>query len=437
MRRDKYCKYLARLQPLNSADRIKHKVHAATSPDRSRTTHQQEDMHMRKATWLSGPLALGLAACLALPAMAQETAKVGLILPMTGPFASTGKQVEAAARLYLQRNGAAVAGKRIELVVRDDGGVADTTRRLAQELIVNEKVQFLAGFGLTPLAFAAAPIATQAKVPMIVMAAGTSIITEQSPFIVRSSFTLPQVTVVLADWAAKNKIRKVVTLVSDYGPGIDAENAFKGRFTAAGGQVAAELRVPLANPDFAPFLQRVRDAGPDAVFVFVPSGAGAAFAKQFVERGLDKSGIRLIATGDVTDDDILNQMGDVTLGVITAHHYSAAHPSPANRAFTEAFAKAYNMRPNFMAAGGYDGMHLVYKALEATKGATGGEALVAAMKGLAWESPRGPVSIDRETRDIVQNVYIRKVEKQNGQLYNVEFETVPAVKDPVKAAKRN
>ncbi len=391
---------------------------------------------MRRGNRLNVVLALGLAACLAGPAMAQDTVKVGLILPMTGIFASTGKQVEAAAKLYMQIHGATVAGKKLELILKDDGGVADTTRRLAQELVVNDKVQFLAGFGLTPLALATAPIATQGKVPMIVMAAATSIITEQSPFIVRSSFTLPQVSIGIADWAAKNKIKKVVTLVSDYGPGIDAENAFKGRFTAAGGQVAAELRVPMANPDFAPFLQRVRDASPDAVFVFVPSGAGSAFAKQFVERGLDKSGIRLIATGDVTDDDILNRMGDVTLGVITSHHYSAAHPSAANRAFVDAFTKANNMRPNFMGVGGYDGMHLIYKSLEATKGATGGEALVAAMKGMSWESPRGPVSIDAETRDIVQNVYIRKVENVNGQLYNVEFDTIPAVKDPVKAAKR-
>ena len=271
---------------------------------------------------------------------------------------------------------------------------------------------------------------------MIVMAAATSIITEQSPFIVRTSFTLPQVAIGIADWAAKNKIRKVVSLVSDYGPGIDAENAFKGRFTAAGGQMAAELRVPLANPDFAPFLQRVRDAAPDAVFVFVPSGVGASFAKQFVERGLDKSGIRLIGTGDVTDDDILNRMGDVTLGVITSHHYSAAHPSAVNRAFVDAFTKAAQMRPNFMAVGGYDGMHLIYKSLEATKGATGGEALLAAMKGMSWESPRGPVSIDPQTRDIIQNVYIRKVEKSGDQLYNVEFDTIPMVKDPVKAAKQ-
>jgi branched-chain amino acid transport system substrate-binding protein len=318
------------------------------------------------------------------------------------------------------------------VILKDDGGTADTTRRLAQELVVNDKVAFLAGFGLTPTALATAPIATQAKVPMIVMAAATSMITEQSPFIVRSGFTLPQITLPMAEWAAKNNLKKVVTLVTDYGPGIDAETQFKKTFTAAGGTVPAELRVPLKNPDFAPFLQRVRDASPDAVFVFVPSGVGSIFMKQFAERGLDKSGIKLIATGDVTDDDILNDMGDVALGVVNTMHYSAAHDSALNKEYVAAMRKAANLRANFHSVGGYDGMHLIYKALEATKGNTSGEALVNAMKGMAWESPRGPVSIDRETRDITQNVYVRRVEKRDGQLWNVEFHTVSAVKDPGK-----
>lgn len=378
-----------------------------------------------------GALALTLASG---AAMAQEVVKVGLILPMTGPFASTGRQIEAAAKLYMQQNGDTVAGKKIALIVKDDTGVADVTKRIAQELVVNEKAAVLAGFGLTPLALATAPIATQAKVPEIVMAAGTSIITEQSPYIVRTSFTLPQVTVGMAEWAAGNNIKKVVTLVSDYGPGIDAQKAFEKKFGQLNGQVVASLQVPLRNPDFAPFLQRMTDLKPDAVFVFVPSGVGSIFMKQFVERGLDKSGIRLIATGDVTDDDILDQMGEAALGTITTHHYSAAHPSPENKAFVAAFGKANNnMRPNFMAMGGYDGMHVIYEALKKTKGSTDGTALVGAMKGLSWVSPRGPVSIDPETRDIIQNVYVRKVEKIDGHLYNVEFKTFEKVKDPVKA----
>jgi branched-chain amino acid transport system substrate-binding protein len=376
------------------------------------------------------------ALALALPlANAQSnTFKIGLILPMTGQQASTGRQVEAGVRLYMAQNGDTVAGKKIEVIVKDDTATPDVTKRLAQELVVNDKVNVLAGFGVTPAALAAAPIATQSKTPELVMAAATSSITEASPYIVRSSFTLPQVSVAMGDWAPKNGIKTVVTLVSDYGPGNDAEKFFKERFQLNGGKVLDSLRVPLRNPDFAPFLQKVRDAKPDALFVFVPSGAGSAVMKQFLERGMDKAGIRLIATGDVTDDDQLNDMGDGALGVVTSHHYSAAHPSAMNKKFVESFEKANkNMRPNFMAVGGYDGMHVIYEALKKTKGQGGGDALLAAMKGQIFESPRGEILIDAQTRDIVQDVYLRKVEKKNGQLYNVEFDVIKAVKDPGKA----
>jgi branched-chain amino acid transport system substrate-binding protein len=369
-------------------------------------------------------------------AHAQDTIKIGLILPMTGPFASTGRQIEAAVKLYMAENGATVAGKKIEVILKDDTNVADTTKRLAQELIVNDGAKVIAGFGLTPLALAAAPIATQAKVPEVVMAAGTSIITERSPFIVRTSFTVAQKASVMGQWAAKNKIEKVFTVVADYAPGHDAEKVFKDAFTKAGGQVVGEARVPMANPDFAPFLQRAADAKPEAIFVFVPSGQGAAFTKQFVERGLDKSGIKLIATGDLPDDDILNNFGDTALGLISAGHYSAAHPSAKNKAYVAAFEKANpGMRPNFMSVGGYDGMHLIYEALKKTNGNADGEALIAAMKGLSFESPRGPITIDPETRDIVQNIYLRKVEKVDGKLYNVEFGAIDQVKDPGKTQK--
>jgi len=367
---------------------------------------------------------------------AQEAVKVGLILPMTGQQATTGKQIAAAAKLYMELNGNIVAGKKIELVIKDDATVPETTKRVAQELIVNEKVKFIAGFGITPSALVVAPLATQAKVPAIVMAAGTSIITEKSPYIARTSFTLGQSSVITADWAAKEGIKKVVTLVSDYGPGHDAEASFKQRFLTAGGQVVGELRVPLASPDFAPFLQRARDASPDAIFIFVPSGQGAALVRQFMERGLDKAGIRIIGPGDVMDDDLLNGMGDAVIGTTTVHMYSAAHPSEKNKAFVAAFQKANNFRPNFMAVGGYDGMHLIYEALKKTGGDTDGDKLIAAMKGTSWESPRGPISIDPDTRDIIQNIYIRKVERVNGELYNVEFATFEAVKDPVKAGPK-
>jgi branched-chain amino acid transport system substrate-binding protein len=382
---------------------------------------------------------LTIAALSLLPgvAFAQDTVKIGLILPMTGQQASTGKQIDAAVKLYQAQHGTTVAGKKIEVILKDDTSVPDVTKRLAQELVVNDKVAVLAGFGITPSALATAPIATQAKVPEVVMAAGTSSITEASPFVVRTSFTLAQSAVPMAEWSIKNGIKKVVTMVSDYGPGIDAEKSFSDKFKADGGTIIENLRVPMRSPDFAPVLQKAADTKADALFVFVPSGTGAQFVKQFIERGLDKSGMKLIATGDVTDDDQLNGMGDAVVGVINAHNYSANHDSALNKSYVEAFRKANGgLRPNFMSVGGYDGMHLIYEALKKTGGDANGEKLIAAMKGFAWESPRGPISIDPDTRDIVQNIYIRKVEKVGGELYNVEFATIPNVKDPVKAAKK-
>lgn len=383
-----------------------------------------------KAAVLISALALGV-----VPAMAEDVT-VGLILPMTGPSASTGKQEKAGAELYIAQHGDKVAGKTIKLIVKDDTGAADVTKRLAQEAIANDHAVALMGFGLTPLAFAVAPIATEAKVPEIVTAAATAVITEKSPFIVRTSFTLPQASAPMAQWAAKNGIKKVVTIVSDYGPGLDAEKWFGETFKHEGGEIVEAIRTPLKNPDFAPFLQRVKDDKPDAVFVFVPSGFGAMVMKQFVEQGLAKAGVKLIGTGDVTDDDQLNGMGEAALGVVTTHHYSAAHDSPENKAFVAAFEKANGFRPNFMGVAAYDGMALLYHALETTKGATDGPGLIEAMKGAKWMSPRGPVEIDPDTRDIVQNMYVRKVEQKDGKLYNMEFETIPMVKDPFKAAKK-
>ena len=389
---------------------------------------------MHKRSLLQSAAALALLGACGLSLAQDNTFKIGLILPITGQQATTGRQIEAAAKLWMAQNGDTVAGKKVQLIVKDDASVPANTRRLAQELAVNDKVNVLAGMGITPSALAVAPIATQSKTPLVVMAAATSSITEASPFIIRTSFTLPQAAVAMADWAPKNGIKNVVTLVSDYGPGIDAERYFRERFLFNGGKVAESLRVPMMNPDFAPFLQKVRDLKPDALYVFVPSGAGAALMKQFGERGMDKAGIRLIGTGDITDDDQLNDMGDVALGVVTSHHYSTDHNSPANKKFVEAFQKANKgMRPNFMAIGGYDGMRVIYEALRQTKGQGGGDALLAAMKGQIFESPRGQVLIDAQTRDIVQDEYLRKVERKDGQLYNVEFDVLKAVKDPGKA----
>ena len=392
-------------------------------------------MFVRNKTLTLASAALAAAALASGAARAEDVFKIGLIVPMTGGQASTGKQIDNAIKLYMQQNGDTVAGKKIQVILKDDAALPDNTKRLAQELIVNDKVNVIAGFGVTPAAFAAAPLATQGKIPEVVMAAGTSIITEKSPYIVRTSFTLPQSSTIIGDWAVKNGIKKVATLTSDYAPGNDALASFKERFTAGGGEIVEEVKVPLQNPDFAPFLQRMKDAKPDAMFVFVPAGQGGNFMKQYAERGLDKSGIKVIGPGDVTDDDLLNDMGDAVLGAVTAHIYSAAHPSAKNKEFVAAYKKAYNSRPGFMAVGGYDGIHLIYEALKKSGGKTDGDSLLAAMKGMAWESPRGPISIDPETRDIVHNVYIRKVEKVDGELYNVEFQTFEAVKDPGKAKK--
>jgi branched-chain amino acid transport system substrate-binding protein len=371
----------------------------------------------------------------AFAAAAQDIIKIGLILPMTGPFASTGRQVEAGAKAYMALNGDSVAGKKIELVLRDDGGVADQTRRIAQELVVNDGAKILAGFGLTPLAMSVAPVLNQAKIPAIITSATTSAIMKQSEYYLRTSMAGPQSAVPVASWAVANNLKRVVTLVSDYGPGIDIEQGFTNQFKKEGGTIVEAVRVPLANPDFAPFLQRVRDAKPDAVFAFVPSGVGSLFMKQFVERGLAEAGIKLIATGDVTDDDLLNGIGAASKGVITGHFYSASHESAENKAFVAAVRKANkNMRPNFMAVGGYDALHLAYQAIKKTDGDTDGTKLVEAMKGMAWMSPRGPIAIDPASRDIVQDIYMREVKDVDGELYNVEFATYPKIREP-NAAK--
>ncbi|MGH8758340.1 MAG: ABC transporter substrate-binding protein [Burkholderiales bacterium] len=383
-----------------------------------------------------GAAAIVGAAFAVAPVRAEEPIKVGMVLEMSGPFADIGRQILDGARAYMRANGDTVAGRRIELIVRDTSGAApDIAKRLAQQLIVNDKVDFLAGFGLTPNALAVAPLATESKTPMIVMNAATSVITTRSPYIARVSMTLPQVTAPLANWAVKNGIKEAYTLVSDYGPGIDAETTFRKTFEAAGGRIVGDVRVPLRNPDFAPFLQRVKDAKPQAVFIFLPAGEQpVAFMKGFAERGLDRAGIRLIATGDVTEDGMIEAMGDTPLGVVTSHHYSAAHDSPQNKAFLTAMAGLGDNkhRPNFMAVGGWDGMAAIYEVARRLNGNIDGDKAMEVLKGLKIDSPRGPITIDPETRDVVQTMYIRRVQKINGKLYNVEFEQVANVKDPGK-----
>ncbi len=388
-----------------------------------------------KFTPVFGAMTLAAGMLAASAATQAKDLTIGLIVPMSGPFAAHGKQVTHGIDLYLAEHKQTLGGRKVKLIVKDDTGIAPAVaKRLAQELLVKDKVDILAGFTLTPNAFSVAPLATEAKVPMVVLNAATSSITEKSPNIVRVSMTLPQDTAPMAQWAHANGIKKVYTLVADYGPGHDAETQFKKTFTGLGGQIVGEVRTPVNTPDYAPFLQRIKDAKPDAVFLFVPNGeAGVALAKGYTERGLAAAGIKALATGDVTDEDVLDARGDAALGMITSFHYSAVHDSPENKAFTAAYAKAFPKdRVNFVAAAGYDGMHLIDLALAKTQGDASADAFMAAARGMKWTSPRGPVEIDPQTRDIIQNVYIRKVQRVGGVLQNVEFDTIKAVKDPGK-----
>jgi branched-chain amino acid transport system substrate-binding protein len=407
---------------------------------RSIAVHQQQKSEeSMKTTWMRMIVAAFVAAVPLVAAAQGGPVKVGVIAEFSGPFAAYGEQIEAGMKAYMKQHGDTIAGRKIELVTRDTKGPApDVAKRLAQELITRDRVHFLAGFGLTPNAMAVAPVATEAKVPMIISNAATSAITTKSPYVARVSMTIPQVSAPMADWALKNGIKQVYTVVADYGPGIDAETQFTKSFKAGGGDIVGTVRTPLQNPDFGAAVQRVKDAKPQAVFVFLPAGAqGIGFVKEFNDRGLAQAGIRLIATGDITDDHVLDAMGDPVLGMITAFHYSAAHESPENTAFLKAYAAANDAKlgkPNFMTAAGYDTMAVIYEIVRKV-GGTGdidADKAMSVLKGYKWVSPRGPVMIDPETRDIVQNVYIRKVEKKGGQLANVEFDKIPDVKDPGK-----
>lgn len=376
------------------------------------------------------------AAAFCTSAFAADPVKIGLVLPMSGPFAAYGKQISNGVKLYLAQNGNTFGGRKIELVIKDDspGTAGDVSKRLAQELVVKDKVDILAGFGLTPSAFAVAPIATETKRPMVVMNAATSSITTKSPYILRTSHTLPQFTAPIAIWATKNNIKTAFTLVADFGPGHDAEAQFKKSFAEGGGKLVGEVRVPVRNPDFGPFLQRIKDAKPDAVFLFLPPGGETiSFMKGFAERGLAKAGIQLISTGDLSDEDILGAIGDSAIGLITSGNYAEAHKSPENQAYTTAYYKAYPKdRPNYMSVAGYDGMALIAETLKRTNGDTSAEKFVDTAKQLKWVSPRGPIAIDPATRDIVQTMYIRKVTKVSGKLQNIAFDKVPDFKDPGK-----
>jgi branched-chain amino acid transport system substrate-binding protein len=391
---------------------------------------------MLRRTVLKGLAATAAVGVRATGAAADNVLKMGISIPLTGAgFNAVGRQLSGALKLYIQQHGTEVAGRKLELIIRDDGGVADNARRIVQDMIVNDKVGLI-GIGITPTSLAIAQLVTEAKIPTLVLSSGASVTVTRSPYMVRAGFLQSQQAWIMAEWAFKNGSKRVVTLVNDWAPGIESETAFRARFMQAGGEIIEAIRIPLANPDFAPFLQRVRDLNPDTAFIYFAGPQASIFAKQFAERGLANSGIKIIGPGDLTDDNDLNTMGDQMLGMITSGSYSAAHDSALNNAYVAAFEQTNGFRPDFVSVGAYDGLHLIYEALKKTNGNAEGDALLAAMKGMAWESPRGPISIDPQTRDIVQNIYIRKVEKVNGQLYSVEFATYEAVKDPMKAGSK-
>jgi len=371
-------------------------------------------------------------------AASAQTVKLGIIDTYSGPMAGVGEQLDRGIRLYMKLHEKDLPpGVKLEIIRRDSTGPnPEVAKRLAQELITRDHVQLLGGVVFTPNALAIAPLATEAKVPFIIMNAGTSMITTKSPYIARVSFTLWQSSYPLAEWAAKQGIKTVYSVVSDYGPGIDAEQAFSKGFTDNGGKMVGSVRIPVANPDFVPFLQRAKDAKPDAVFSFVPAGKEAtALMKTFGDLGLHQAGIKLIGPGDITTDEELQNMGDVALGVVTMFHYSAAATRPTNLDFVKAYKAEFGptQEPSFEVVGGYDGMAAIFDVIIAQKGNIDPDKTMALLKG--WKddnSPRGPIYIDPETRDIVQNEYLRRVEKVNGQIANVEIETIPMVKDPWK-----
>ncbi len=383
-------------------------------------------------------LVLGLGLGLSSGALAQETVKIGVILPYSGPFADAANQLQAGIDLYIEKHGNEVAGKTIEIVKKDTGGpAADVAQRVAQELVVRDQVDILAGFALTPEALGAAPVATEAQKLMVVMNAATSIVTEQSSYIVRTSLTIPQVEYVFGKWAfEEGGVKQAYTLVADYGPGHDAEASFSRGFTEAGGEILGSDRTPVANPDFSAYVQRVADADPEAVFIFVPGGAQpAAIGKALVDRGLAPPETKIFAQGELTHPEALESMGETARGIITTFHYTLERDDPLNNEFVTAYREANDGRsPDLFSIGGYDGMHLIYEALKATEGDTGGDALVEAAKGMSWESPRGPMSIDPETRDVIQTVYIREIQEVDGELQNVIIHEIPEVKDPLHGA---
>ncbi len=371
------------------------------------------------------------------PVQAQDTIKIGLIMSYSGQFADLGTMMDAGVKLYMKEHGDTVAGKKIEIIRKDSGAAGtapDVAKRLAQELIVRDKVDILAGFSLTPDALASADVFTESKKVAVIMNAATAIITAKSPYFARVSIPLPQAMAALGTWAAKNGSKQVFTMVTNYGPGIDSEVAFQTAFKDAGGTVVGGVRFPVANPDFSAFAQQLKDSKADSAYLFVPGGEQpAAMGRALAEHGISPKTTKLFSSGELVNDEPLKSMGEGAIGMISGWNYSWVHKSPENTKFVKGINEMLNGRnPDQFTVSGYDGMALIYQALEKTKGKADGDTLIAAMKGLSWESPRGPVSIDPDTRDIVQTIYLRRVENVNGKIQNVEFDKLEKVKDPVK-----
>jgi branched-chain amino acid transport system substrate-binding protein len=370
---------------------------------------------------------------------AQQTIKVGLIMTYSGQFADAAIQIDNGIKLYTKQHGDMIAGKKIEIIRKDTGGIApDVAKRLAQELVVRDGVDILAGFVTTPNTLAAADVSEQAKKFMVIMNAATSIITTKSAYVARVSVTLPQMHEAFGSWTHKSGIRKVYSMVLDLGPGHDAEQAFQRSFKGAGGEIVGSVRFPVANPDFSAFVQRAKDIDSEAIYIWVPGGAQpAAIGKALSERGIDPRQKKVLGNDVLTDDSALKSMGDVALGIITVSYYDHNLNTSRNKEFVRAYRAEFGRNPDIFSVGGYDGMHLIYEALKKTAGRTDGDLLISAAKGMAWDSPRGPIAIDPETRDVIQTAYIRRVEKVDGALVNVEFDKVSNVKDPVKARMKN
>jgi branched-chain amino acid transport system substrate-binding protein len=370
------------------------------------------------------------------PAVAQQgPIKIGVVLSYSGgDNVILGKMADAAFAAYMKQHGDTIAGRKVELIKRDDTGIApEVATRLAQELIVQEHVDLLIGASYTPNAIAMGAVSTKAKVPYFIVNAATSNIFKTNPYTARFGFTTGQISQPFANWAYKNGAKTAYAVFQDYGPGIDAGTTFEKTFTAAGGKVLGESRMPLDTKDFSAYIQKVKDAKPDVMFLFInATGGGVDFIKALNSSGFDKTAIKFLATGDLVDEAILPTEGDTAMGITTTFTYSAMHDSKMNRDFITAFKAAYgsNQLPTFEAAQAYDAIAAAYKVLEAQKGVIDPDKTMEIVKGMKFESPRGPIEIDPQTRDIIQNVYFRKVERRNGLLGNYEFSNTPMVKDP-------